>query len=174
MVSSFLASVNLPAAIEDSGGRQIPASVTEKSNEIKRQGGINTLDKMINDLPESLTRNKEILDEVRSHNVRIFFIDKFIFFQTNRMLDDEERGDIELRNQFKERWTRTTSASLTVPLREEAKKYMDIIQNAINADKVVQEKYRMNRDCIVLLSKQTVRILLFDFSERERINRLLA
>jgi programmed cell death 6-interacting protein len=76
------------------------------------------------------------------------------------MLDDEERGDTELRNQFKERWTRTVSSSLTVPLREEAKKYMDIIQNAINADKVVQEKYRMNRDCIVLLSKQTVKIVL--------------
>jgi programmed cell death 6-interacting protein len=60
-----LASVNLPAAIEDSGGRQIPPSVIEKSNEIKRQGGINTLDKMVNDLPESLTRNKEILDEVK-------------------------------------------------------------------------------------------------------------
>jgi programmed cell death 6-interacting protein len=72
------------------------------------------------------------------------------------MLDDEERSDTELRNQFKERWTRTISTNLTVPLREEAKKYMDIIQNAINADKVVQEKYRMNRDCVVLLSKQTV------------------
>lgn len=76
------------------------------------------------------------------------------------MLDDEERGDNELRTQFKERWTRTTSSTLTVPLREEAKKYMDIIQNAINADKVVQEKYRMNRDCIALLSKQTVNITL--------------
>jgi programmed cell death 6-interacting protein len=72
------------------------------------------------------------------------------------MLDDEERGDTELRTQFKERWTRTVSSGLTVPLRTEAKKYMDIIQNAINADKIVQEKYRMNRDCIVLLSKQTV------------------
>ena len=72
------------------------------------------------------------------------------------MLDDEERGDTELRNQFKDRWTRTVSATLTGPLREEAKKYMDIIQNAINADKVVQEKFRMNRDCIVLLSKQSV------------------
>ncbi|CAF4436140.1 unnamed protein product, partial [Rotaria socialis] len=69
--------------------------------------------------------------------------------------DDEERGDTELRNQFKERWTRTVSSTLTVPLRSEAKKYMDIIQNAINADKIVQEKYRMNRDSIVLLSKQT-------------------
>ena len=61
---SVLASMNLPAAIEDSGGRQIPPSMIEKSNEVKRQGGINSLDKMINDLPESLTRNKEILDEV--------------------------------------------------------------------------------------------------------------
>ena len=72
------------------------------------------------------------------------------------MLDDEERADTELRSQFRERWTRTVSATLTVPLRAEAKKYMDIIQNAINADKVVQEKFRMNRDCIVLLSKQSV------------------
>lgn len=61
----LLASLNLPAAIEDSGGRQIPPSVIEKSNELKRQGGINTLDKMVSDLPESLTRNKEILDEVK-------------------------------------------------------------------------------------------------------------
>ena len=56
--------MNLPAAIEDNGAHQIPPSVAEKSNEIKRQGGINSLDKMISDLPESLTRNKEILDEV--------------------------------------------------------------------------------------------------------------
>jgi hypothetical protein len=59
-----LASLNLPAAIEDNGGRQIPPSVAEKANEIKRQGGITTLEKMVNDLPISLTRNKEILDEV--------------------------------------------------------------------------------------------------------------
>ncbi|CAF2465884.1 unnamed protein product [Rotaria sp. Silwood2] len=137
VLNAFLASMNLPAAIEDSGGRQVPPSVSEKSNEIKRQGGISTLDQMISDLPESLQRNKEILDE------------------TIRMLDDEERGDTELRSQFKERWTRTVSSKLTAPLREEAKKYMDLIQNAINADKVVQEKYRMNRDAIVLLSKQT-------------------
>ena len=64
VLNSFLASVNLPAAIEDNGGRQIPPSVIEKANELKRQGGIGALDRMINDLPESLTRNKEILDEV--------------------------------------------------------------------------------------------------------------
>lgn len=79
------------------------------------------------------------------------------FSKTVRMLDDEERGDVELRNQFKERWTRTPSATLIAPLRVDVKKYSDLISNAINADKVVQEKYRAHRDCIVLLSKQTVR-----------------
>ncbi|CAF1104046.1 unnamed protein product [Rotaria sordida] len=137
VLNAFLASLNLPAAIEDRGGREIPPSLIEKANEIKRQGGINTLEKMVNDLPTSLTRNKEILDEAI------------------RMLDDEERGDTELRNQFKGRWTRTPSSTLTAPLRAEAKKYMDIIQTAINADKIVQEKYRANRDAIVSLSKQT-------------------
>jgi len=137
VLNSVLVSFNLPAAIEDNGGRQIPPSVAEKGNEIKRQGGIQALEKMINDLPVSLTRNKEILDE------------------TIRMLDDEERGDVELRSQFKERWTRTPSATLIAPLRADVKKYLELISNAVNADKVVQEKYRANRDCIVLLSKQT-------------------
>jgi programmed cell death 6-interacting protein len=90
------------------------------------------------------------------------------------MLDDEERGDTDLRNQFKERWTRTVSSTLTVPLREEAKKYMDIIQNAINADKVVQEKYRMNRDCVVLLSKQTVIIFSIIFQHKKLASFILA
>jgi hypothetical protein len=74
-VCRFLASMNLPAAIEDSGGRQIPPSLVEKANEIKRQGGITTLEKMVNELPTSLNRNKEILDEVC-----LTFVDIFIFF----------------------------------------------------------------------------------------------
>jgi hypothetical protein len=60
----FLASLNLPAAIEDKGGRQIPPSVIEKANKIKGQGGITTLDAMVNDLPTALSRNREILEEV--------------------------------------------------------------------------------------------------------------
>ncbi|CAF2991466.1 unnamed protein product [Rotaria sp. Silwood2] len=71
VLNSFLASVNSPAAIEDRGDHQVPQSVIEKSNANKQQGGINTLDEMINDLPESLKRNKEILDEII---FRFFFL----------------------------------------------------------------------------------------------------
>jgi hypothetical protein len=59
-----LASLNLPAAIEVNGGSEVPPSVLEKSNDLKRQGGINILDTMISDLLPSRTSNNEILDEV--------------------------------------------------------------------------------------------------------------
>ena len=60
----MLASLNLPAAIEDVGGQKVPQSVLEKSQQIKDMGGLAYLDKLIADLPELLTRNREILDEV--------------------------------------------------------------------------------------------------------------
>lgn len=63
-VFRFLASLNLPAAIEDRGGREIPPSVIEKANKVKGQGGISAIEGMVNELPSALNRNKEILDEV--------------------------------------------------------------------------------------------------------------
>jgi programmed cell death 6-interacting protein len=72
------------------------------------------------------------------------------------LLDDEERTDAELRAQFRERWTRSVSSTLTGPLRYQAKQYMDMIGNAINSDQIVQNNYRINRDSIALLDKPTV------------------
>ena len=39
------------------------------------------------------------------------------------MLDEEEKSDTQLRDQFKERWTRTASVQLTDPLKTEGNKY---------------------------------------------------
>ena len=60
---SVLASLNLPAAIEDLSGTKVPASVLEKSAKVRELGGITLLGKLMTDLPELLQRNKEILDE---------------------------------------------------------------------------------------------------------------
>lgn len=61
---SILASLNLPASIEDLSGAKVPQSVLEKSAAVKEKGGIGQIDNMMQNLPELLSRNREILDEV--------------------------------------------------------------------------------------------------------------
>lgn len=61
---SILASLNLPAALEDLSGQKVPQSVIEKAQQIKDIGGIQFLNKLMSDLPELLQRNREILNEV--------------------------------------------------------------------------------------------------------------
>lgn len=65
VLNSVLASLNLPAAIEVTDGDTLPPSLLEKSEKVKGLGGIIELEKLINDLPELLKRNRDILDEVR-------------------------------------------------------------------------------------------------------------
>ena len=61
---SVLASLNLPAALEDTSGRDLPASLQEKAQAVRDKGGISLLNQLTSDLPSLLQRNKEILDEV--------------------------------------------------------------------------------------------------------------
>lgn len=65
----MLASLNLPAALEDLSGDSIPQSIAEKARTIVQQGGLQSIEQLIKDLPELLTRNREILDEVRYRNL---------------------------------------------------------------------------------------------------------
>ncbi|XP_066247093.1 programmed cell death 6-interacting protein [Euwallacea similis] len=133
-LNGILASLNLPAAIEDSSSG-LPPSIIEKANTVTSLGGISSLRKMIEELPEALKRNQDILDE------------------TDRMLNEEKAADDTLRQQFKERWTRTPSEKLTEMLRSNAGKYRQIINNAVEADKVVQTKFNTHKPMIELLSK---------------------
>ncbi|CAG10008.1 unnamed protein product, partial [Tetraodon nigroviridis] len=64
LCNGVLASLNLPAALEDLSGDSIPQSIAEKARSIVQQGGLQSIEQLIKDLPELLTRNREILDEV--------------------------------------------------------------------------------------------------------------
>lgn len=70
---SILASLNLPAAIEDVSGTDLPNSVKEKASKIQSVGGLEALDKLLQDLPDAVTRNREILDEVRTSQLAKYF-----------------------------------------------------------------------------------------------------
>lgn len=48
------------------------------------------------------------------------------WLQTSRMLDEEQRDDTELKDRFKEKWTREPSSKLTETLRKEVMCYSGI------------------------------------------------
>lgn len=134
-LNGVLASLNLPAAIEVTSGNALPQSVLDKARDIREKGGIESLRTLISDLPESLKRNQEILDEC------------------DRMLNEESESDARLRTQFKEKWTRTPSEKLTEMFRSNANKYREIIRNANTADKTVRDTFDKHANGMELLSK---------------------
>jgi programmed cell death 6-interacting protein len=69
------------------------------------------------------------------------------------MIRDEKASDDQLREQFKERWTRTPSDKLTETFHANMAKYREIINNAMQADKLVQEKFEKHHRGIDLLTK---------------------
>nr|XP_003699475.1 PREDICTED: programmed cell death 6-interacting protein [Megachile rotundata] len=134
VLNSVLASLNLPAAIEDTSGVELPQSLLEKAQYVNEAGGIRALNSSMKELPELLQRNKELLDEC------------------DRMLQEERESDDQLKEQFKERWTRIPSARLTEQFTVNLRKYREIINNAVTADKVVREKYESHKEGMEILS----------------------
>lgn len=63
--------MNLPAAIEDLSGEQVPKSVLDKAASVREKGGLGAIDHQLQDLPDLLNRNREILDEVSSFNIHV-------------------------------------------------------------------------------------------------------
>lgn len=134
-MNGLLSSLNLPAIVEvTASGDSLPPSLQEKATAVREQGGIVQLKDLIERLPELFTRNKEILDEAF------------------RMLDEERDSDNQLRAQFKDRWTRTSSDKLSGTFRGNGDKYRIIINNATAADKVIREKFATHRRGLELLS----------------------
>ncbi|XP_039676242.1 programmed cell death 6-interacting protein isoform X1 [Perca fluviatilis] len=135
LCNGVLASLNLPAALEDLSGDSIPQSIAEKARAVVQLGGLQSIEQLIKDLPELLTRNREILDE------------------SLKMLDNEETTDNELRTKFNQRWNRTPSGDLYKPLRAEGANLSNILDKAVQADQVVRDRYNTHCEMITLLCK---------------------
>ncbi|XP_054279937.1 programmed cell death 6-interacting protein isoform X2 [Macrosteles quadrilineatus] len=135
LLNSVLASLNLPAALEDTSGQELPPSLVSKASAVQERGGITAINNMLRELPDLLTRNREILDE------------------TERMLNDEKQSDDQLRDQFKDKWNRIPSSRLTETFRTNMEKYRTILNNAAQADKTVRDKYEAHKRGMELLSE---------------------
>ncbi|XP_052739941.1 programmed cell death 6-interacting protein [Bicyclus anynana] len=137
LLNSILASLNLPACIETegAGGAGLPESIRSKAAALRAEGGLPALQRLMAELPDLLQRNREILTEAE------------------RMLREEAEADAALRAQFGARWSRTESAKLTEAIRANAAKYSQIIDGAVRADAIVQQKFQQHKDSIELLSR---------------------
>lgn len=134
-LNGILSSLNLPACVETAvSGCGLPPSLLEKANDVREKGGYESINNLMKEMPELLTRNREILDE------------------TERMMKEESDSDNQLRAQFKEKWTRNHSDKLTEMFRSNAQKYRKVINDAIEADKIVRQKYEKSVKGIQLLS----------------------
>jgi len=122
LLNELLNSMSLPAALEDTTGGGVPASLQEKSAAVVAAGGLEELNRLVRELPELLQRNTELLTEAE------------------RMLREERESDDSLRKQHGARWNRTASDKLTGTFTQNAAKYRTIINNATQADGVVKEK----------------------------------
>lgn len=72
-----MASLNLPAALEDTSGTEIPQSLLEKALYVRNAGGIQALEVAMKELPDLLQRNKELLDEVKKYIYSLMYFLKF-------------------------------------------------------------------------------------------------
>ena len=81
LLNELLNSMSLPAALEDTTGGGVPASLQEKSAAVVAAGGLEELNRLVRELPELLQRNTELLTEAE------------------RMLREERESDDSLRKQ---------------------------------------------------------------------------
>uniref|UniRef100_A0A663M788 Programmed cell death 6-interacting protein n=1 Tax=Athene cunicularia TaxID=194338 RepID=A0A663M788_ATHCN len=130
LANGVLASLNLPAAIEDVSGDTVPQSILNKSKSVIEQGGIQTVDQLIKDLPELLQRNKEILDEVSSATAN-----------TKTLLNT-------ITELFLFKWQEKKYTII-----QNGANYHNILNKAVQADGQVKERYQSHRDTIALLCK---------------------
>lgn len=137
-LNAILAALNLPASLEDAPGVDLPQSLQDKSKYVRQKGGINYVSKLIEELPELLKRNMEILNEIE------------------QSIRNEEQRDEAQRQKFgKEKWTRTASPTLNKAWKDYVEKYRNIIKNAMAADDKVKEKFRNHESEIALLSSES-------------------
>ena len=126
-----LSSLNLPAAIEAlEQPIGLPANLLERSQQVRANGGANGLRNSYQTLL-SLSKN-----------------DWDILKRAIDFVDAEEREDNSLKVQFADRWTRTASMNLNKNLRESERTLRKKLQDADNANRIVQTKLDNNAHLI--------------------------
>eukprot|EP01117_Protostelium_nocturnum_P017320 TRINITY_DN7038_c0_g1_i1.p1 TRINITY_DN7038_c0_g1~~TRINITY_DN7038_c0_g1_i1.p1 ORF type:complete len:805 (+),score=310.62 TRINITY_DN7038_c0_g1_i1:178-2592(+) len=150
-----LASMNLPGAIQALESSGIPSSLREKMESVRREGGAGWISEQID------TLNKTADEDVR------------ILEGALQILNQEERDDSAMRNQYGSRWSRTPSHTLTANLMQEANKYRGNMDHARKSDALLTKQFKDHQHWITQLGAtqdQLERILPSSGSSSQNLN----
>ncbi|GAA36539.2 programmed cell death 6-interacting protein [Clonorchis sinensis] len=140
-LNAVMVSLNLPAAIQLTANEQVQSGLFENVEKIRNQGGVDQLRQHVYSLPESAERNREILN------------------QQQTTLDDEEKTDNNLKQQFGDRWTRQPSSKLNAQWRQDIAKMIAFLGQAAETDKMLAKRFEQDLPMFELLSKSNDEIL---------------
>eukprot|EP00898_Chlorokybus_atmophyticus_P004865 jgi/Chlat1/537/Chrsp103S01115 len=110
----------------DERGSGLPEPLQKEVSVVESRGGVNALHDLSQQLRELRQVNEELLAEV---------------FQS---LDTEGHDDENCRNQFKDRWRRPPSDTLTKHLRDKANSFKTSLQQAADSDERINRRWK---DC---------------------------
>lgn len=80
LCSSILASLNLPACLEETGAGALPDSIRGKAAAVRAAGGAPELARLMQELPDLLQRNRDILNEVLHLRMRGMRTDSLLLY----------------------------------------------------------------------------------------------
>ncbi|KAK2705041.1 hypothetical protein QYM36_017172 [Artemia franciscana] len=133
-LNDVLGVLNLPNALEELQGQKLPSSLKDMANFVRNSGGNESIDSQLEDLPNILTRNEQMVTNC------------------NRILRDEKLSDDQLRARFGSKWVRAASESLTENFKTDLRKYRLIIMRFRIADNSLKYRYESVKWGIKLLS----------------------
>lgn len=103
-----------------------PEEVHVKVLKIQEIGGMKRLEEIKKTLDELSTETAKLCNEIIS------------------VLEEEEKDDLQCRQQFQTRWTRLPSAQLTVNMKKQLKDYISKVELAQKSDSLINQKIQDN------------------------------
>ena len=133
-LNQTLSSLNLPAALEDSGSNEIPESLNNKSLSIQQEGGVKHLRQVQGNLAKTLSQIISILDVCQ------------------KSIDEKRKTETELQNKYKSDWARTSFDQIEGYCKS-IERYQKLVEKASSTDKLVDEKIEMHQVFLDMLIK---------------------
>ena len=134
-------SLNLPAALDALDGPiGLPPSLLGKAEEVRSEDGMNRILMLMEDVQRLAKRNMMGIDEV---SLLIFGeCDTETSIQALDLLDQEATEDEEMRNAYTvDVWTRPASHEANKELVEQAARYRDILERAVQSDREIFQSW---------------------------------